>query len=106
MVFVVNKCDIFDAPSDVDQIVDFVSGNARTLLGVDAAAVYPVAARLALQAKTKLGARKKGDTEALGRDERWRTSRFAALETFMLEFLTGAGAALLFPTLAFLLGFC
>ena len=42
VVFVVNKVDIFDSEADVQQVTDFVEGNARTLLGVDAATVLPV----------------------------------------------------------------
>lgn len=97
VVFVVNKVDIFDRSSDVDEVVDFVAGNARTLLAVDSAQVFPVSARMALAAKVDAGApESRGllgeDAEALRRlegDRRWRRSRFPRLEQFMLDFLTG-----------------
>ena len=51
IVIVVNKIDILETPEDVDRVLAFVAENARTLLGF-APEIFPVAARLALRAKT------------------------------------------------------
>lgn len=52
VVFIVNKVDILDGPSEVEEVRAFVADNAARLLGVEAAQVLPVSARQALRAKT------------------------------------------------------
>ena len=71
IVVVINKIDILETEEDVTRVVEFVSGNARTLLGA-APEVFPVAARLALRAKES------GDDALLAR------SRFDALERYIV----------------------
>ena len=66
VVFVVNKIDILQTGEDRAQVVDFVTQNARELLGV-APETFAVSARKALQAK-------------LGQSELWEESGFEPLE--------------------------
>jgi small GTP-binding protein len=71
VIVVVNKVDILEKEEDVRQVVSFVSENFRSLLGVTPE-VFPVAARLALRAKT-------------GQDgpEAMAKSRFEPLESYV-----------------------
>src|SRR4051812_43573857 len=71
IVVVINKIDILETEEEAARVVEFVAGNARTLLGADPE-VFPVAARLALRAKES------GDGALLVR------SRFAALEDYIV----------------------
>lgn len=71
---VVNKIDILDKPEDVDEVTGFVSDNAATLLGTEVE-VFPVSAKQAGRAKSE------GDAKAL------ESSRFAALEDFIVSTL-------------------
>lgn len=69
VVFVINKIDILDSEADVQQVVEFVTENARSLLGIRSD-IFPVSARLALKAKQ-------------GEPELWQKSRFEALEQYI-----------------------
>lgn len=77
IVLVINKIDIHESDAEIDEVVNFVSTSARTLVG-DVAAVFPVSARLAQQAKA-------------GRPDRWAPSRFEALETYIHDTLDDEG---------------
>ncbi len=55
VVFIVNKCDILEGASEVEEVRAFVADNAARLLGVEQAQVLPVSARMALRAKTYVG---------------------------------------------------
>jgi len=74
IVVVINKIDILETEEETARVVDFVAGNARTLLGADPQ-VFPVAARLALRAKES------GDGALLSR------SRFDTLERYIVDTL-------------------
>jgi small GTP-binding protein len=78
VVVVVNKVDILRSQADLDKVVSFVNQNAQALLGV-APRVFPVSARLALQAKQ---AAEEGERQAL-----WAASRFDPLERYILSTL-------------------
>lgn len=78
IVIAVNKIDMIPNASDRQEIVDFVHENAEKLLGVDPT-IFPVSARLALQAK-QTGRNKPTD-------EHWIESRFGTLESYILESL-------------------
>ncbi|EIE21598.1 hypothetical protein COCSUDRAFT_30102 [Coccomyxa subellipsoidea C-169] len=110
VVFLVNKVDILSGGDEVEEVAQFVSDNARRVLGVDAAKVLPVSARAALQAKLDATSSRNGffgeasalhrsspletlDEEALARSGQWGESRFGELERFMVDFLVGGGAA-------------
>jgi small GTP-binding protein len=69
IVFVVNKADIFATSAEQEEVLTFVRGNARALLG-EAADVFPVSARLALRAKQ-------------GEPSLWAASGFEALERYL-----------------------
>jgi small GTP-binding protein len=70
IVVVINKIDILESEEDRARVQSFVSENARDLLGITPD-VFPVAARLALRAKTS-------DDGAA-----WAASRFEALESYV-----------------------
>src|SRR5882724_3801604 len=63
-VVVLNKIDIFETPEDVERVVSFIADNARALLGFTPE-IFPVAARLALRAKTSGPAPETPDAELL-----------------------------------------
>ncbi len=69
VVFVVNKIDILQSEEDRAQVVEFVSQNARALLGVQPE-IFAVSARKALQAKQ-------------GQPDLWPESGFGPLEAYI-----------------------
>ena len=69
VVVVINKIDILEGETDIDQVSRFVSENARDLLGFSPE-VFPVSARLAMRAKS-------------GEPAFWEPSRFEALERYI-----------------------
>jgi small GTP-binding protein len=73
LLVVINKCDIFEDESKLDEVVGYVSAQLKGTLGLTPP-VFPVSARLALQART-------------GRPENWAAARFEALETHIKESL-------------------
>src|SRR5918992_1338572 len=73
IVIVVNKVDIFERESDVDEVLGFVRDSARRLLGITPE-IFPVSARLALRAKQ-------------GEPAAWPASRFEPLERFIRDTL-------------------
>lgn len=77
IVIIVNKIDMIDYPADQQQILDFVRENGRALLGIDPQ-IFPVSARLALQAKS-------GGPPGEPVEPLWTASNFAALEHFILD---------------------
>lgn len=77
IVIIVNKIDVMETDEDLQQVLNFVRTNAQELLDVEPQ-IFPISARQGLQAKLQ-GIE---DAQSL-----WETSRFGALETFMLESL-------------------
>lgn len=78
VVFVVNKIDILEGPAEVEHVIQFVTANAQEMIGREPT-VYAVSSRQARQSK-----------ETIDADERtrlWAASRFAALESYILETL-------------------
>ena len=78
VVFVVNKIDILETPADIEHVIEFVTTNAREMLG-RAPTVFAVSSRQARQAK-----------ETFDADERtrlWAASRFEPLEGYILRTL-------------------
>lgn len=78
VVFVVNKIDILEGPAEIEHVTEFVTANAREMIG-RAPTVFTVSSRQARQAK-----------ETLDADERtrlWAASRFAPLESYILKTL-------------------
>jgi hypothetical protein len=68
-VIVVNKIDILESESELEQVIKFVRENAISLLGTEPE-IYPVSSRFALRAK-------------LGEESLWEASRFAPLEEYI-----------------------
>lgn len=73
VVLVINKIDILQTPQALEEIKNFVSENIKKLLKVDPV-IFPVSAKLALQAKT-------------GHPAVWEESRFEDLERYIKETL-------------------
>jgi small GTP-binding protein len=73
IVIIVNKVDIFERESELEEVLTFVRDSAHRLLGITPE-IFPVSARLALRAKQ-------------GEPALWNASRFEALETFIRDTL-------------------
>ena len=81
IVIVLNKIDLLETEQELAEVIEFVRVNSRELLGMEPQ-IFPVSARLALQAKHACnGAGPYGET--------WTRSRFAALEDYILTALDG-----------------
>ncbi len=72
-MIVVNKIDIFERASELDEVLTFVGEAARSVLGTTPP-IFPVSARLAARAKH-------------GEPAAWAASRFEALEHFIHDAL-------------------
>ena len=77
IVIVINKIDILESDSQIEEVRAFVTESARTLLGISPD-IFPVSARLALRAK-------QGDPSF------WAASRFEPLERYVRETLDAPG---------------
>jgi small GTP-binding protein len=75
VIFVLNKIDT-KADSEIDVVLDYLRTNVRSIFGFDAV-IYPVAAKLALEAKTGGASPRE-----------WTRSRFEALEDFIFQVLS------------------
>lgn len=73
IVVVINKIDIFESDTEIQQVVDFVTDNAFALLDL-APEIFPISSRLALKAKQ-------------GEMSLWKPSRFEALENYIRQTL-------------------
>lgn len=78
VVIVLNKIDILESEADVEKVVGFITEHAKDLLGLTPE-IFPLSAKLALQAKTT--------ADGAERDHLWAASRFAPLERYILETL-------------------
>ncbi len=77
IVLIINKIDILGDEADRSKVVEFVTQSAEALIG-DVAAVFPVSARLAQQAKS-------------GEPDKWEASRFGPLESYIRDTLDDDG---------------
>lgn len=73
VVLVINKIDILETDRALEEIVEFVGSNVKNLLKVDPV-IFPVSAKLALQAKS-------------GQPALWDASRFESLERYVQDTL-------------------
>jgi hypothetical protein len=73
VVIIINKIDLLEQDTDIQQIIRFVSENALLLLGITPE-IFPVSSRLALRAKQ-------------GEPDLWQKSRFEPLETYIRQSL-------------------
>ena len=69
VIVVLNKVDLLQSDTDLTEVETFIRENAQKLLGI-APEIFPVSARLALQAKQ-------------GQPQLWEQSRFEPLETYI-----------------------
>jgi len=69
VVIILNKTDLFQEKSELEQVVEFVQQNAQVLLN-STPQIFPVSSRLALRAK-------------MGEPQLWQDSGFEALETYI-----------------------
>lgn len=93
IVIVVNKIELLTSEEERQQVLEFVARNAWELLGV-APAIFPVSARLALEAKQAVPATLltgKGSSQHEGAhlltNRTWQRSQFGALERYILDVL-------------------
>jgi small GTP-binding protein len=77
IVLIVNKVDILAGDVERDQVVEFVTNAARSLVG-DVQKVFPVSARHAQAAKS-------------GEPQRWQASGFEPVETYIRDTLDDEG---------------
>ncbi|RWW63539.1 hypothetical protein BHE74_00029272, partial [Ensete ventricosum] len=90
VIFVLNKLDLYRTASELEEATSFVKENARKLLNAENIMLFPVSARSALEAKLSSSIYSVGDyEEVLSNDHRWISSRFCALEKFLLSLLDG-----------------
>lgn len=78
VVVIVNKVDILENENQIQEVQDFIAENAKALLGF-VPQVFPVSAKLALQAKN--------ETNPATQTRLWATSRFEPLEGYILQSL-------------------
>ncbi|MDX1662257.1 MAG: dynamin family protein [Candidatus Promineifilaceae bacterium] len=77
IVLIINKIDILPTEEEVNEVVQFVSDAGHRLVG-DIAAVFPVSAKLAQQAKA-------------GKPQAWQPSHFEPLENYIEGTLDDSG---------------
>jgi len=81
IVVIINKIDLVQNEQELQEVVDYVARNARSLLNLSPE-IFPISSRLALQAK--LAAREQGVPVG---GELWEASRFGPLERYILNTL-------------------
>lgn len=81
IIIIVNKIDLIEQADELDQVLEYVRVNARRLLDMEPQ-VFPVSARLALQAKQAAHA-----AGTLPHGSAWERSRFETLERYILTTL-------------------
>lgn len=74
IIFILNKVDLLQ-PAEADQVIEFISENARDLLGFKPQ-IFPVSARLAMRARN-------GQSD----EATWQASRFEDVERYIFETL-------------------
>lgn len=97
IVFVINKVDMLDSDSEVQEVCQFVADNARKVLGFSNPPVLPVSSRKALKAKKACGEGPQAvggilnswEDEMLSEHPDWESSNFGTLERFVFEYLIG-----------------
>ncbi|KAK3001156.1 LOW QUALITY PROTEIN: hypothetical protein RJ639_021752 [Escallonia herrerae] len=94
VVFVLNKSDIYQNATELEEAVAFIKENTQKLLNTESVALYPVSARSALEAKlSAFSDVQKEHEEISGNNSHWRTSSFYELENFLNSFLDGSTSA-------------
>lgn len=81
IVVVVNKIDLVEKESELAEVLAYVDQNAQKLLGLSPE-IFPISSRLALRAKQAAKDYSDFDDNVM-----WDTSRFGALEQYILQTL-------------------
>lgn len=90
IVIVVNKIDLFQTEDEKAEVLAYVTDNARQLLGTEPQ-IFPVSARLALQAKQEASGAPAGTvSHGTPKGTVWERSGFGALESYILTTLDAA----------------
>ncbi|XP_021653150.2 probable transmembrane GTPase FZO-like, chloroplastic isoform X3 [Hevea brasiliensis] len=91
VVFVLNKSDLYQNTSELEEAISFIKENTRNLLSTENVILYPVSARSALEAKLSAASDTKLDyDESLVSESHWKISSFYELERFLYSFLDGS----------------
>ncbi|EEF41711.1 conserved hypothetical protein [Ricinus communis] len=91
VVFVLNKSDLYQNASELEEAKSFIKENTRKLLNTESVILYPVSARSALEAKLSASSDSERDyTESLNSESHWKTSSFDEFEKFLYSFLDGS----------------
>ncbi len=94
IVVILNKIDLFDDPTDLRRVIEFIEDNARVLLGVTPQ-IFPVSARLAQKARTRPSEGQEptqdhSPTARVHNQQQWEASGFAKLEGYIFGTLDEA----------------
>ncbi|XP_043812680.1 probable transmembrane GTPase FZO-like, chloroplastic isoform X2 [Manihot esculenta] len=91
VVFVLNKSDLYQSSSELEEAVSFIKENTRNLLNTENVTLYPVSARSALEAKLSASSDIKVDyNKSLVSESQWKINSFYELERFLHSFLDGS----------------
>ncbi|KVH94393.1 Aldolase-type TIM barrel [Cynara cardunculus var. scolymus] len=90
VVFVLNKSDIYQNPTELKEAIGFIKENTQKLLSTEVM-LFPVSARSALKRKlltmSDVG---QGHEESSGNDSYWEMTSFYELEKYLYSFLDGS----------------
>ncbi|GAB4840767.1 hypothetical protein Ancab_021529 [Ancistrocladus abbreviatus] len=90
VVFVLNKSDLYQNPSELDEAVKFVKENVQRLLNSELVTLYPVSARSALEAKILSSDDSRDHAKRTMTDSYQSTQNFYEFEKFLYSFLDGS----------------
>ncbi|KAK9139747.1 hypothetical protein Scep_009428 [Stephania cephalantha] len=85
VVFVLNKSDLYQNASELEEAIAFIKDNVRKLLNAEYVTVYPVSARSAIEAKLSALSDVGKNPESY-----WKNSGFIEFEQFLFSFLDGS----------------
>lgn len=91
VVFVLNKSDIYQNATELEEAILFIKENTKRLLNTEHVTLYPVSARAALKAKLLASSNvdEKNEKQLIDHTHH-RTSGFYDLEEFLFSFLDGS----------------
>ncbi|XP_019225511.1 PREDICTED: probable transmembrane GTPase FZO-like, chloroplastic isoform X2 [Nicotiana attenuata] len=88
VVFVLNKSDIYQNKGELEEAIGFIKENTQKLLNTDCVTLYPVSARLALEAKLSTFDGALSQSNRSSNDNfHWKTKGFYELEKYLYSFL-------------------
>ncbi|XP_050236662.1 probable transmembrane GTPase FZO-like, chloroplastic isoform X2 [Mercurialis annua] len=91
VVFVLNKADLYQNASELEEAISFIKENTRKLLNTENVTLYPVSARFALEAKLSASFDSTKDyKESIVSESHWKISSFYDFEKFLYSFLDGS----------------